>query len=104
MYVSIASLYLTDNTQLRLNSNTELRIIDSATIELISGEIYHDADLAGQIILKEIIPAILAHFDGEIPDDWDPDSFDSIKQYCHLAGWEMVYEECVTNPDSDSPT
>jgi len=43
---SFVTLNLTDNSQLRLNGNTEIKIVDASSIELITGEIYHDADLS----------------------------------------------------------
>jgi hypothetical protein len=64
---------------------------------------YHDADLAGRIVINEIEPAVRRAHDGQLPDDWAPDSPDAIRKYGHLAGWEVIYEQAVIGLDTESP-
>ena len=64
---------------------------------------YHDADLAGRIIDREILPAAKAANDNQQPADWNPDNPACIRKYAPLAGWTVIYEQAVTGLDTDSP-
>lgn len=64
---------------------------------------YHDADLMGRIIEREIKPAASAANGGALPEDWNADSPECIKKYAHLAGWHVIYEQAVSDYDTDDP-
>ena len=64
---------------------------------------YHDADLAGRIIDREILPAAKLANGGEQPADWNADDPACIRKYGPLAGWEIIYEQAVSGLDTDSP-
>lgn len=52
---SFANITLADRSQLRINQNSELKLVSASDIELINGEIYHDADNLNQSNIKLII-------------------------------------------------
>ena len=57
---------------------------------------YHDADLMGRIIDREIKPAVMAANEGKLPDDWNADDPACIVKYGPLAGWEVIYEQAIS--------
>lgn len=65
---------------------------------------YHDADLAGRIIKREIEPAVLRSNGGTAPEDWHPEDPAALVKYGPLAGWTIVYDRAVDDPNSDNPT
>ena len=57
---------------------------------------YSDADLSGQVLTKEIEPA-LKRLLGSLPDDWSLENFESIEKHAPKAGWKVIMREAVTN-------